>query len=325
MHPINERQKFDGLSEQCYFPSHMSVLVTTSDPREVRKAFRTQLKNGKLLQFPGAFSPFIARMVQDQGFDGVYISGAGIANDLGYPDVGLTTLSEVRNRGEAIRKACALPTLIDIDTGFGEAMSVARTVRELEDAGLSACHLEDQVNPKRCGHLDNKSLVTTQDMVQKIRAAFSAKTDPNFLICARTDARASEGLDQAIARAKAYVDAGAEMIFPEALQNEKEFELFRKEIKVPLLSNMTEFGKSELLTKNQLENLGYNLVIYPMTSFRLAMKAIEDGLKVIKEKGDQKSLLGNMQTRSRLYEILRYDEYNSFDQNIFNFKLGRDQ
>jgi methylisocitrate lyase len=303
----------------------MSVLLTQRDPLKIRSDFRKRLKEGKLLQFPGAFSPFIARMAEEIGFDGVYISGAGVANDLAYPDVGLTTLSEVRDRGRAISKACTLPTLIDIDTGFGEAMSVARTVQELEEAGLAACHLEDQVNPKRCGHLDGKALVSTQEMALKVRAAASAKKDPNFLICARTDARASEGLDKAIERAKAYVDAGAEMIFPEALQNEQEFARFRKEISVPLLANMTEFGKSELLSRKQLEQLGYNLVIYPMSSFRLAMKAIEEGFREIKSQGDQKGLLDKMQTRSRLYEILRYEEYNSFDQSIFNFKLGRNQ
>ncbi len=264
-------------------------------------------------------SPFVALMIEDTGFDGVYISGAVMANDLGMPDIGLTTLSEVVERGRAISRTTELPAIIDIDTGFGETMSVARTVGELELAGLSGCHLEDQINPKRCGHLDGKELVATEAMVKKVKAAASAKRDKNFLVMARTDARASEGLDKAIARAKSYVDAGAEMIFPEALQDEKEFETFRKQIKVPLLANMTEFGKSKLLDKKTLESLGYNMVIYPVTTFRLAMKAVEDGLKKIFQEGSQENLVPNMQTRARLYEILKYKDYNEFDQNIFNF------
>lgn len=286
-----------------------------------RADFRKALKSGKLLRFPGAFSPFVALMIANEGFDGVYVSGAGMANEMGLPDIGLTTLTEITTRGKQIAQLTDLPTIIDIDTGFGEAMSVARTVRELEVAGLAGCHIEDQVNPKRCGHLDGKSLVETMAMVQKIKAAVDAKKDPNFLIMARTDARGSEGLDKAIARAQAYVDAGAEMIFPEALANEQEFAAFRKAISVPLLANMTEFGKSKLLDTKALENLGYNLVIYPQTPFRLAMGAVEAGLKELKQQGTQESLVPKMQTRARLYEILRYEEYNSFDQSIFNFKL----
>jgi methylisocitrate lyase len=198
---------------------------------------------------------------------------------------------------------------------------MARTIQTLEDAGLSGCHLEDQVNPKRCGHLDNKSLVTPQAMVEKIRAAAGARRDSNFLIMARTDARAAEGLDCAITRAKAYVDAGADAIFPEALGDESEFEKFRKAVSVPLLANMTEFGKSKLLTADQLAGLGVNIVIYPVTTLRLAMKAIEDGLATIKKDGSQESVVGDMQTRAELYELLRYKDYEQFDKNVFNFKL----
>lgn len=299
------------------------MLFAKKSGTEKRNVLREQLKSGKLLKYPGAFSPYVALMAQEIGFDGIYISGAGIANDLAYPDVGLTTLTEVSNRGRAIARAVELPSIIDIDTGFGEAMSVARTVQELEDLGLAGCHLEDQVNPKRCGHLDNKSLVDRASMEQKVKAAVSGKRDNNFVVMARTDSRASEGLPAAIDRAKAYVDAGADMIFPEALENEKEFEAFRKEIKVPLLANMTEFGKSKLLSAQTLEGLGYNMVIYPMTSFRLAMKAIEDGLKQIKAEGTQENLLDKMQHRARLYEFLRYEEYNKFDQGIFNFTIKK--
>ena len=286
-----------------------------------RKDFRAALKSGKLLRFPGAFSPLVAMVIERHGFDGVYVSGAALSADLGLPDIGLTTLSEVSTRGGAIARATDLPALIDADTGFGEALNTARTIQTFEDAGLCGCHLEDQVNPKRCGHLDNKTLVTTQVMMEKVRAASGAKRDKNFLIMARTDARASEGLDGAIARAKAYIDAGADAIFPEALDNESEFEKFRKAIKVPLLANMTEFGKSKLLTAKQISNLGINIVIYPVTTLRLAMKAIEDGLAVIQSEGSQESLVKKMQTRAELYELLRYESYAKFDKDIFNFKL----
>jgi methylisocitrate lyase len=297
------------------------MLTTTKSAAEKRKGFRAALASGKLLRMPGAFSPLVAIAIQRHGFDGVYISGAALSADLGLPDIGLTTLSEVAARGGAIARAIDLPTLIDADTGFGEALNVARTIQTLEAAKVCGCHLEDQVNPKRCGHLDGKSLVTTQAMVEKVRAAVGARRDKNFLIMARTDARASEGLDGAIARAKAYVDAGADAVFPEALADEGEFEKFRKAIKVPLLANMTEFGKSKLLTAKQLSDLGFNIVIYPVTTLRLAMKAIEDGLATIKSEGTQESVVRKMQTRAELYELLRYEDYAKFDKDIFNFKL----
>ena len=301
---------------------HFPAMFLGSQPAgEKRKAFRAALKSGKLLRFPGAFSPLVAMAIQKHGFDGVYVSGAALSADLGLPDIGLTTLSEVAARGGDIARATDLPALIDADTGFGEPLNMARTIQTFEDAGLCGCHLEDQVNPKRCGHLDGKSLVTTQAMVEKIRAAVGARRDCNFLIMARTDARASEGLDGAIARAKAYVDAGADAIFPEALADEGEFEKFRKAIKVPLLANMTEFGKSKLLTAKQLSDLGFNIVIYPVTTLRLAMKVIEDGLATIKSEGTQESLVKQMQTRAELYELIRYKDYEQFDKDVFNFKL----
>jgi methylisocitrate lyase len=298
------------------------MLFQYASPFEKRKHFREQLSSGKLLRFPGAFNPLSAMMIEKKGFEGVYISGSVLSNDLGYPDVGLTTLSEVGMRGRQISRVTKLPSIIDADTGFGVPMNAARTIQEFIELGISGCHLEDQENPKRCGHLDGKSLITTSEMVQKIQAAnLARKLDPNFVIIARTDARASEGIDKAIDRAKAYADAGADVIFTEALVDEKDFETFRKAVKTPLLANMTEFGKSKLLTHKQLENAGYNIVIYPVTLLRLAMKAAENGLDAILKDGTQESTVPTMQTRQQLYDLTEYSRYNEFDQNIFNFKL----
>lgn len=300
------------------------MLFQYTNPFERRKKFREQLRTGKLLRFPGAWSPLVAMQIEKIGFDGVYISGSVLSNDLGYPDIGLTTMTEVTQRGRQIARATSLPSIIDADTGFGVPMNAARTVAEMIELGLSGCHLEDQENPKRCGHLDGKALVTRGDMVQKINAANTGrKMDPNFLIIARTDARASEGLDKAIDRAKAYIDAGADMIFPEALADLKEFETFRKAIKAPLLANMTEFGKSKLFTTKELESVGFNLVIYPVTTLRLAMKAVEQGLQEIKDKGTQEGVVDRMQHRKELYELTQYEDYNQMDQNIFNFTINK--
>jgi len=297
------------------------MIVSEKSHEEKRKSFREALNSGKLLQFPGAYNPMVAMLIEQTGFNGVYVSGAVMANSLGIPDIGMTTLTEVSQTASSIARVTNLPTIMDIDTGFGETMSVARTIKELTFLGLSGCHLEDQVNPKRCGHLDNKELVETSAMVRKVKAAADAKSDPNFVLIARTDARGVEGLDKAIDRAKAYVDAGADMIFPEAMKDESEFEAFRKAIDVPLLANMTEFGKSRLLSKKELENLGYNLVIYPVTTQRLAMFAVEQGLSEIKEKGTQEGLVDKMQTRKRLYEVLKYEDYNTYDSSLYNFEL----
>jgi methylisocitrate lyase len=301
------------------------MLFARKTAAEKRKTFADALKSGRLLRFPGAMNPLTAMAIEKKGFDGVYISGAVLSADLGLPDIGLTTLTEVSQRGHQIARVTELPAIIDVDTGFGEPMNAARTVQVMEDMGIAGCHLEDQENPKRCGHLDNKSVLPAAEVVKKIRAAAQAKRDPNFVLIARTDARASEGLDKAIDRAKAYIDAGADMIFPEAMQDEKEFEAMRKAIKAPLLANMTEFGKSRLLDAKELENLGYNLVIYPVTTLRLAMGAIDRGLDVIKAQGTQESLLGEMQHRKDLYALLRYEEYNAFDQGIFNFDLSKNR
>lgn len=297
------------------------MLFTEKSAGEKRASFRRGLESGKILKFPGAHAPLVAMEIEKQGFDGVYISGAALSADLGLPDIGLTTLSEVAQRGRQIARVTNLPAMIDIDTGFGEAMSAARTIQELEELGLSGCHLEDQVNPKRCGHLDNKTLVPIDEMIRKISAAANAKTDRNFMLFARTDARATEGMDKAIDRAKAYVDAGADAIFPEAMQNENEFEIFRRAIDVPMMANMTEFGKSPLLSASTLAEIGYNLVIYPVTTLRLAMGAVRKGLAEIAETGTQSGLVQEMQTRAQLYDLIRYEDYNKFDQDIFNFKI----
>ena len=282
------------------------MLFSEKTATEKRAAFRDELATGRLLQFPGAYAPIVSLLIQDQGFDGVYISGAALSAELGLPDIGLTTLSEVTQRGRQIARVTELPALIDIDTGFGEPMSAARSIQELEELGLAGCHLEDQMNPKRCGHLDNKSIVPTSEMTMKLRAASDAKKDPNFLLMARTDARASEGLDAAIDRCKAYIDAGADAIFPEALQGWGEYEKVREEIDVPLLANLTEFGKTPILNIDDFSGMGYDLVIYPVTMQRIAMGAVVRALEMLHRDGDVSSLLDSMQTREELYDLLGY-------------------
>jgi methylisocitrate lyase len=300
----------------------MSGLIASALAASDKRArFRKELESGRLQRLPGAFSPLVAKLVAEIGFDGVYVSGAVLSADLGLPDIGLTTLTEVSARGSQIASATDLPTLIDADTGFGEPMSAARTVTVLEDAGLAGLHLEDQENPKRCGHLDGKAVVPTNEMIKRLRAAVFARRDPNFIICARTDAAGIEGIPAAIDRAKAYADAGADLIFTEALHTPAEFEQFRAAVDTPLLANMTEFGKSELLSAKQLSDIGYNVVIYPVTTLRLAMHAVEVGLREIADAGTQSGLLDRMQHRSRLYELLRYADYNQFDSDTYNFAL----
>jgi len=297
------------------------MLFANKTASEKRAALRTDLESGKLIQAPGAFAPLVALEIEARGFEAVYISGAVLAADLGLPDIGLTTLTEVAQRAHQIARVTDLPAIVDLDTGFGEPMNAARSIRMMEEQGLSGCHIEDQVNPKRCGHLDNKSVVDTAEMARRVRAAAEARRDPDFVLIARTDARAVEGLDRAIDRMKAYVDAGADMIFPEALENPAEFEAVRKALTVPLLANMTEFGKSPLLSKTELEALGYNLAIYPVTTMRLAMHAVGEGLSELRANGTQAALLERMQHRRDLYRLLRYEDYNAFDRDIFNFEV----
>lgn len=298
------------------------MLYAKTTPAEKRRIFRERLASGELLQFPGAFNPLSAKLIQEKGFDGVYISGAVIAADLGLPDIGLTTLTEVAGRAQQISRMTDLPSLVDADTGFGEPLNLARTVQTLEDAGVSAIHVEDQINPKRCGHLDGKAVVDQDTAVKRIASAVDARRDENLIIMARTDIRGVEDLPAAIERAKRLVDAGADAIFPEAMKDLSEFEAMRKAIDVPILANMTEFGKSELFTKDQLANIGINMVIYPVSLLRLAMGAAMRGLDALQQDGNLQSAVPQMQTRAELYELLDYEAYNQFDSGIFNFNLN---
>tara|TARA_B100001559_G_scaffold262257_1_gene227491 strand:- start:205 stop:1101 length:897 start_codon:yes stop_codon:yes gene_type:complete len=286
------------------------------EPKEKRLSLVQKLKSNKILRVPGAYNPLTAKVIEEIGYDAVYVSGGVMANDLGFPDIGLTTLEDVSTRSYLISRVTNLPTIVDIDTGF---KSCEKTIQTFEEFGVAAVHLEDQIERKRCGHLDNKELISTEDMVKKIKECVSAKKDENFKIIARSDAKSVEGIEKMIDRCKAYIDAGAEIIFPEALANEKEFETVRKSLSSYLLANMTEFGKTKLLNYKELENLGYNIVIYPVTTQRLAMKSVEDGLRDIFKDGHQNNILDKMQTRRRLYEIVEYEKYNSLDEKIYNF------
>ena len=285
----------------------MSVVFSIPEVSVKRKKFRERLQSGKILRFAGSFSPLVSRIIEEQkSFDGIYVSGAVISSDLALPDLELITLSDLVERGGKIVRSSALPGLADADTGFG---NVAQTVQKIEQAGFCGLHLEDQASPKKCGHLDDKKLIDIKEMQEKIKAAVEAKKDSHFLVMIRTDARGVEGLDTAIKRAESYVSAGAEALFPEALETEEEFEKFRQAVDVPLIANMTEFGKSELLSADRLEQLGYNMVLYPVTMWRLALKAVERGLQSIASEGNQKKLLDQMLTRKELYELLKYSEY----------------
>lgn len=289
---------------------------TATTAAERRRVFREGLSSGRLMRFPGAFNPLSAMLIENLGFEGVYISGAVISASLGLPDVGLTTLSEVAARSHEIARVSSLPTLVDADTGFGEPLNAARAVYMLEDLGASGCHIEDQVNPKRCGHLEGKETVPVAVMCRRIRAAVEARRDPDFVICARTDARATEGLAGAISRANCYLDAGADIIFAEALLGAAELEEFCRSVAAPVVTNMTEFGKTPLLGTSAIETAGARVVIYPVTLLRLAMGAAERGLQTIDRQGSQESLLGQMQTRSQLYDLLHYEDYVDLDAKL---------
>ena len=257
---------------------------------------------------PGVPNGSMARQVEKAGFDAVYVSGAGMANSTaGVPDIGLLWRDEVVRLASYVAHAVRIPAIVDADTGFGEGEAVARTIRELEKAGLAGCHIEDQEFPKRCGHVEGKTIVDARMMVARIKAAVAAREDKDFLIIARTDARAQEGLDGAVSRANEYLDAGADAIFPEALQSAEEFVDFAQEIDAPLMANMTEFGKSPLLTFQELADFGYRMIIFPQSAFRISMKASEKFFAALKKAGSQNDLLDQMQTRQELYNLLDYN------------------
>ena len=290
---------------------------TKKTNNEKRSDLVKLLKSNKLLRFPGAYNPLSAKVISEIGFDGVYISGGVMSNDLGIPDIGLTTLKHVSYRANQIAKVTDLPSIVDADTGFSDCK---KTIETFESMGLAGCHIEDQIAEKRCGHLENKELISTNEMVKKIKTSVDSRKDKNFLIIVRTDANLVEGLEKTIERIKAYEAAGADIIFPESMKDEKEFDNVRKNSKVYLLANMTEFGKSKLLSTKELKNLGYNIVIYPVTTKRLAMKNVEDGLKIIFKDGHQNNIIDKMQTRKRLYELVEYEKYNTPGKKITDFK-----
>ena len=277
-----------------------------------------ELLNKQTIVLPGAFNGLTAMQIERAGFEALYVSGAAISAARGLPDIGLLSLTEVVSDAASIAKAVAIPAIVDADTGFGPPLSVVRTVQEFEQAGLAGMQIEDQELPKKCGHLPGKRLVTTSEMVAKIRAGSDARRDPDFFIVARTDARAVEGMDAAVGRARIYIDAGADAIFPEALESADEFRTFARLLakeggKVPLVANMTEFGKTPYMSVTEFEDLGYRLVLFPVTALRMATKAIERVLVELKNHGSQRRLLEQMQTRQQLYDLLRYEEYEQRD------------
>ena len=293
------------------------MLYAQTTAQQKRRALREKLASGELVRMPGAFNPLSARLIERKGFEGVYISGAVISADLGLPDIGLTTLTEVAGRGQQIARMTELPAIIDADTGFGEPMNVARTIQTLEDAGLAGTHIEDQVNPKRCGHLDGKSVVDADTAIKRIRAAVDARRDPDFLIMARTDVRAVEGLDAAIDRAKALVDAGADAIFPEALTTREMFQEFAARMPgVKLLANMTEFGRTPFFTAEEFQEMGYAMVIWPVSHLRVAAKGMEELYAAINRDGGTHKMIDRMQTRAELYKTIDYSAYEALDQTL---------
>ena len=301
------------------------MLSSSVSPSEKRRRFRDLLAGDGIVRMPGAFSPLSTRLIQEKGFEGVYLSGAVMANELGLPDIGLTTLTEVATRAAQTASATDLPVLVDADTGFGEPMNVARTVQALEDAGVAGLHIEDQVNPKRCGHLDGKEVVDGTTAVRRIRAAVQGRRDPDLVIMARTDVRGVQGMAAAIDRAKALVDAGADALFPEAMGSLEEFAAMRAAVDVPILANMTEFGKSELFTVEQLRDVGVDLVIFPVSLLRVAMGAIERALDDLGATGSLQTQVPHMQTRARLYELVDYAAYSSFDEGVASFDLANNR
>ncbi len=278
------------------------------------EALRKRLKKKEIVVAPGVFSPSVAKLAENAGFEALYFSGAGFASLLALPDLGVTTLTEVARATHEITSRTDVPVIVDADTGFGEALNVVRAIDELRTAGASAVQIEDQIIPKKCGHLEGKELVDTDEMVKKVISA-NAAADGNPLIVARTDAVAVEGLDSAIARARAYQRAGADIIFPEALQTRDDFAEFRKKVETPLMANMTEFGKTPYMTASEFEDLGYNIVIFPVTAFRAMMRAVQKTFAELKGKGSQKGVLKTLMTREEFYDLVGYHEYEEADRN----------
>jgi methylisocitrate lyase len=296
-------------------PAELIQIMSTSaeHPGSAGKRLR-QAWNAGPIAIPGVFNALIARMAERLGYQAVYLSGGALSASAGVPDVGLLTLTEFVEAARTIVQATSLPLLCDADTGFGEALNVERTIRLFENAGVAGVHLEDQQIPKRCGHLSGKQLVEREVMAAKIRAAKASKADPDFVIMARTDARSVLGFDEALHRANVYLEAGADAIFPEALESAQEFEAFAKAVKAPLLANMTEFGRGPLLDFATLGGLGYRMILYPLTAFRVAAKAAQHALQEILAKGHQRDCLKDMLTRSELYDLLGYAGFEERDR-----------
>jgi methylisocitrate lyase len=288
--------------------------------KDLRKKFKSKILS-KGVVLPGAYNALTAMQIEQTGFEGAYISGAALSASAGLPDIGLLTLSEFSFFIKYITHAVKIPCIADCDTGFGDVINVSRSVKEMESIGLCGIHIEDQIMPKRCGHLAGKKLISSGDMIQKIQAACLSRKDDNFLIIARTDARSVDGIDEAINRAQLYVEAGADAIFPEALKSKEEFELFAKKLNVPLLANMTEFGVSPLLNTEELLSMGYKIIIYPVTALRVSMKITKSLLEDIKTSGSQLEYLKKMQTRNELYDLLNYDSYAELDSKVANYKI----
>ncbi len=280
------------------------------------KTIKKLMEEG-IVVLPGAFNGISAKLVEKAGFKAFYISGAGLVNGVAaMPDVGLLTMSEVQTQAGYIINAVNVPCIVDGDTGFGETVNVMRMVKGLEGIGAAGVHIEDQELPKKCGHLSGKKLVSPQAMAEKIASAVEARKDPDFIIIARTDARGVEDIKSAIERANIYLEAGADVIFPEALESKEEFVTFKKEVNAPLLANMTEFGKTPLITVSEFEDIGYSIVIFPLTTFRVMIKAVQDALGKLKAEGTQKDLIEKMFTRKELYELIDYNEYEGIDKKI---------
>lgn len=288
--------------------------------KELAKSFKELMQADEILQIPGAHDAMAALVAQQTGFSALYLSGGAYTASKGLPDLGIVTSTEVAERARDLVRATNLPVLVDIDTGFGGVLNVARTAREMLEANVAAVQIEDQQLPKKCGHLNGKQLVTKEEMEQKLQAI--KKVAPSLVIVARTDARANEGLDAAIERANAYVAAGADAIFPEALQTDEEFQVFAQKVQAPLLANMTEFGKTPYISAEEFQRMGFHMVIYPVTSLRVAAKAYERIFKLIKEEGTQKNGVTDMQTRKELYETISYNDFEALDKNIAKTVLG---